>query len=473
MTKQMIRNRDALLSVGEQSSREIVLDVVNDALNAVDSYRRITELIRVDGDTLHIGNRQWDLASKRNVYLLGAGKACNAMAMAVDHALGDRLTHGIAIVKIAEPEDTFNRTEVFVGGHPYPNHAGFEATQRMLELVDSAGPDDLFIAVVSGGSSALMNAPVEPITVEDEAETTKVLLTSGLGIYEVNAVRRHISRTNGGRLAERIQARGAELIGIGISDAVGKAPTSDIAEPDANYMSTPIGPDKTTLADARAAIDGHGLRDRLPASVVSFLDAAGEAEETPKAFPNNTYFVINTLPDLAEAAMQAATRRGINAHLLTTSLEGESKDAGTIMAALAREVQTTGRPFTAPCLIVSSGETVTTLHPGVELTGHGGPSQELTLSFALAASEVPGACMYSMDSEGTDGTSAAAGGLTDSSSLERASIAGIDVRAHLRGHASFEALSAVNDAVLTGNTGTNLCDLNVLYVPAFTKENTQ
>ncbi|SMQ71136.1 glycerate 2-kinase [Plantibacter sp. VKM Ac-1784] len=460
-----IKNYDALTAVGDISSRELVLGIANEALQQVDSYRRIRDLMRIDGDVLHVGARSWDLGQKRNVYLIGAGKACNSMAMAVDHALGDRLTRGIAIVKIAEPDDHYHRTEVYVGGHPLPDAAGHRATLRILAMIDSAGPEDLFIAVVSGGSSALLNAPIAPITVEDEAVATEVLLTSGLGIYEVNAVRRHISRTNGGRLAQRIAAQGAELITIGISDAVGKPPTADVTQPDPAYSSTPFGPDATTLDDARAAIDGHGLRSRLPETVTRFLDEAGASDETPKAFPDNTYFLINTLPDLAEAALDAARSRGIDAHLLTTYLEGESRDAGTFMASLAHEIQATGRPFVAPCIVVSAGETTTHIRPATTITGHGGPSQELTVGFALASAGIPGACMYSMDSEGTDGTSPAAGGITDSTSLRRAIEAGVDLREHLRGHASFEALSAIDDVVLSGNTGTNLCDLNILFVP--------
>jgi glycerate 2-kinase len=461
-----IKNREALLQTGVRTSRELVLDVVEGALARVDGYARLRSIVSLDGDILRVGERQWDLSTKRNVYLLGAGKACNAMAMAVDHALGDRLTRGIAIVKIAEPEDSFGRTEVHVGGHPLPDAAGHAASLRILELVDAAGPDDLFIAVVSGGSSALMSVPVEGISVADEAAATDVLLKSGAGIYEINAVRRHISQMNGGRLAERIRARGAELIGIGISDAVGKDPTGDIGVPVLDYMSTPIGPDRTTLDDARRTIAEYDLADRLPRSVVDFLREAGPEHETPDAFPENTYFVLNTLPDIAEAALASAADLGVPAHVLTTYLEGESRDAGTVMASLAREIQRTGRPFAAPCLIVSAGETTTLITDDSVITGHGGPSQELTLAFAIAAEAVPGACMYSMDSEGTDGTSSAAGGLTDSSSAQRAADAGVALRTALRGHASFEALDAIGDAVITGNTGTNLCDLNILYVPA-------
>lgn len=461
-----IENAEQLLGHGDRDGRALVLGIAEEALARVDAYPRIRSLVRVEDEILFVGDRAWDLGAARNVYLIGAGKACNAMAMALEHALGDRLTRGIAIVKIAEADDDFTRTDVHVGGHPLPDRAGADAAQAVLDLVDAAEPDDLFIVVISGGSSALMSAPIAPITVDDEARATEVLLTSGLAITEVNAVRRHISRTNGGRLAQRILARGATLIGIGISDAIGRAGTDRIAEPDPFYTGTPIGPDPTTLADARAVIDDHDLRARMPSRILDFLDAAGPAHETPKELPGATYFLINTLPDLAQAAVDAARARGLDAHVLTTSLEGESRDAGTVLAALAREIQTTGRPFAAPCVVVSGGETITHIRPDAVITGHGGPSQELALGFALTAHRVPGSCLYAMDSEGTDGTSPSAGGLTDSTTAARAAAAGVDLRAALRGHASFEALSSLDDVVITGNTGTNLCDLNVLYVPA-------
>ena len=216
-----IKNYGDLIQLGDSESRSIVLNIADRVLTRLDAYHRIKSITRLDGDILTIGTRSWDLSTKKNVYLVGAGKACNHMAMAIDEILGDRLTRGIAIVKIAEDSDRFQHTEVHVGGHPIPDEAGHRASLEILALADQAGPEDLFIAVISGGSSALMSCPIEGITLQDEMDATDVLLKSGAGIYEINAIRRHISQTNGGRLAQRIARSGAELIGFGISDAVG------------------------------------------------------------------------------------------------------------------------------------------------------------------------------------------------------------------------------------------------------------
>ena len=461
-----IRNVEALISHGETDSRKAVLEIADKTLQRLDACDRIKSIAHLDGDSLRIGTQIWDLSKKRHVYLVGAGKACNAMAAALDEILGHHLSKGIAIVKVAEERDVFSNTDVYVGGHPLPNEAGYEASLRILELADKAGPDDLFIAAISGGSSALMSCPVDGISLQDEIEATDVLLKSGAGIYEINAIRRHISQTNGGMLAKRIRASGAELIGFGISDAIGNPPTGDIGIPCRNYASTPIGPDRTTLADARRVIADHDLADRLPPNVVRYLVEADDACETPKAFPENTYYLLNTVPDSCIYAKEVAEEMGVAAHILTSFLEGESKDAGTFLASLAREIQAYGNPFPAPCVILSSGETTTSIPENSAIEGHGGPSQELTASFAISATKAPGACMFSVDSEGTDGTTPAAGGLTDSTSNDAAVENGVSLHAALRGHSCYEALGAIGDTVFTGNTGTNLCDFNILYVPA-------
>ncbi len=463
---QKIKNMDQLLSHGDVESRRVVLEITEKTLQRLDSYQRIKSIMRVEGDILHIGVKQWDLSKKKNIYMLGAGKACNHMAMAVDEVLGDKLTKGIASVKIAEPTDTYRRTDVYVGGHPLPNEEGYRACLEMLKLVDAAGPDDLFIVLISGGSSALMSCPIDGVSLDDEIAVTDVMLKSGADIFEINAIRRHISQMNGGMLAKRIEARGAELIGFGISDGIGTPATKDIATPYANYKGTPMGPDQTTLEEARRVIRDYDVADRLPKNVVDYLMNVGPEGETPKAFPNNTYYLINAVTDSCIYAKEIAESMGINAMILSSYLEGEAKDVGKIFASIAREIQAYGNPVAAPCVLLASGEAVTTILDNQTITGHGGPGQEETLSFAIAAAKTKGACLLSMDSEGTDGTTPVAGGITDSKSYGIALEKGVDVYGALRGHASYEALVKMEDTLLTGNTGTNLCDFNIMYVPA-------
>ena len=460
-----IRNSNRILSHGDRQSRKIVLDVADSTLDRLDGYKRIKSIARMDGSTLCIGTRSWDLSKKNRVYLLGAGKACNHMAMAMDEILGGHLTKGIAIVKIQEPTDVFRNTEVFVGGHPLPNEEGFRASKKIIEIVSQAGPDDLFIVVISGGSSALMSCPLHGISLQDEIDATDILLKTGAGILEINAVRRHISALNGGMLAKRIQDVGAELVGIGISDAVGSPATRDIGEPYKSYKSTPIGPDMTTLDDARNTIINRNVEHRLPRRVVDYLMNAGPEAETPKAFPDNTYYLLNTLPDSCIYAKEACSRIGVPAMIVSSFLEGEGRDAGTFLASMAREIQTYGNPIEPPCVLLSSGEVTSRIPEDGAITGHGGPSQEMTVSFAITAAKTKGACLLSIDSEGTDGTTLVAGGITDSTSCAAAAERKIDLHQALWGHSCFEALDGIDDTVFTGNTGTNLCDLNVMYVP--------
>ena len=226
-----------------------------------------------------------------------------------------------------------------------------------------------------------------------------------------------------------------------------------------------MGPDKTTLEDARRVIRDYNVAERLPKNVVDYLMNVGPEGETPKAFPDNTYFLLNTLPDSCIYAKEIAEEMGIPAIILSSFLEGESKDAGSFFASIAREAQAYGNPIKPPCVILSSGETTTQILDNSTITGHGGPGQELTLSFSILAAKTKGACMLSIDSEGTDGTTPVAGGICDSRSYQQALDKDVDVYAALRGHACYEALEAIGDTVFTGNTGTNLCDFNVLYIP--------
>lgn len=460
-----IKNKEQLVSQGCTYSRKIVLEIVGRTLEELDSYRRIKSILSYDGRFLQIGKRKWDLEVKGDVYLIGAGKACNHMLKAVDEVLGDRLTKGIGIAKIIEATDVYNNTILYQGGHPIPNESGVQACEKILDLVNNAKPEDLFITVMSGGSSALMCCPIEEISLEDKKRTTDILLKSGANHRQINAVRRHLSKMNGGNLGKKIAERGCEIIGFSIYDGFGPGHIEDITEPVKNYHGTPAGPDETTLDEARQVIVDYGLKETIPKSVIKFFDNCGPERETPKSIANATYYIINTVPDSCLYAKRISDSMGIPAHILSTSIIGESSEIGIFIATIAREIQQNSRPFKAPCVLLLSGETTTRILDSASIGGHGGPSQEFVIGFALQCSDIDGVCAFSMDSEGTDGTTDAAGGIVDSSTFLRAQNRGINLREALNIHASYEALSRLNGIVVTGNTGTNVCDFNVIYVP--------
>ena len=457
-----IKNYEQLISNGDSAAREKILQLMDEVLKEMDSRKAIHKIMRLDGDILTVGERTWDLSKKKNVYLVGAGKACNAMAQAVCEVLGERLTKGIISVKIAEPTDSYVNTDVYVGGHPLPNAEGMIAAEKMLELADNASSDDLFISVISGGSSALLTCPVEGITLEDEILAQDMLLKSGAKILEINAVRRHVSKTNGGRLAERILNRGCEMIGLFISDAVGVMPFTNPEKP-REFFGTPSAPDRTTIQDARNMIINYDLANTLPKSIVDYVMDDSKIKETPKEFRDKaTMFVLGGVADSCEAAIRAADKMGIPVLVLSTFMEGESREAGVVISSIVREIRNRKRPIAPPCFIVCSGETTTNITSPP--SGMGGPGQEMVLGFAIAIRGMEGIAGASIDTEGTDGTTPYAGGITDGQTFKRLEECGINIYEALRGHSAGNALEAIGDNIFTGNTGTNVCDFNVFYI---------
>jgi len=456
-----IRNLEELASRGDVSARKVALEVTQAALCELDASRVIRKLLRMEGNALRVGDQRWELPPSRRLFVVGAGKAANAMARAVEEVLGDRITRGLVVVKRLEAGDSLEHIELVEGGHPVPNAAGLAATRRILAMVEEAGPDDLFLGLISGGSSALMSCPLPGIALEDERRVTEALLTSSARILEINAVRRHISAVNGGRLAQRIEARGAELINLIISDSVGKRPALEPEKPTA-FVGTPVAPDATTLQDAREAIERYRLAARVPRTISEYLRTAGPGQETPKAFGDRIHhFVLQRPANACEAARRAAEAMGLSAEILTTQLEGESREAGTFLACLAKEIALNGRPLAPPCVLIAGGETTTRIEGSA---GSGGPSQELALGFALEIADRAGISICAIDTDGTDGPTDLAGGIADGQTVARARQAGLDVFQRLWEHDSAPVLVRLGDAVVTGNTGTNLCDLNVIFV---------
>lgn len=439
----------------------MVLAIVEEALQELDSYNFLTNFMRLEGSILQIGDRKWDIGRKGRLFVIGAGKAGNSMARAVEKTLRERISQGLVIVKQREPGDELQKIELVVGGHPLPNEEGLQASRRILTMVENAAPEDLFIGLISGGSSALMSCPVPGITLKDEIAVTDMLLKSSARILEINAVRRHISRTNGGRLAQKIDAEGAEMINLIISDIIEDQPSAGPAE-SLKFYGTPVAPDTTTLQDARNSLRKYNLCALAPRSIVEYLSTDDPARETPKALGPHIHNIVFQKPaDACEAARRAADRMGLPALVLTTFLQGESREAGAFLASVAKEVALNHRPLSPPCALIAGGETTTRIQ---EASGMGGPSQELALGFALEIVNLSGICLAALDTDGTDGPTQIAGGIADCTTVERARQKGLDVYERLKAHDSSYVLRILGDEIVTGNTGTNLCDLNLIYI---------
>ena len=392
-----------------------------------------------------------DFSRFSNVYVVGAGKAGVPMAAAAERAIGRRLTAGFLNVKNASGAH-LRRIELRECGHPVPDQHGVEGAQRIADLAGTAGEGDLVVCLISGGASALMPLPPAPVTLEQKQATTRLLLASGADIHEINTIRKHISAIKGGQLARR--AAPARVEALLLSDVIGDDPGV--------IGSGPAAPDATTFADALRALDKYGIRARVPAAVRNRLEAGARAElpETPK--PADPIFkrVRNTIIGSNRMALAAAARRartlGLRTLLLSSEVQGETREIGRMYAAIAREIVRTGHPIRPPACVISGGETTVTLKED----GLGGRNQELVLSAALDIAGLLNTVVFSAGTDGIDGPTDAAGALADGDTLRRKP----DARAYLDRNDSYHYFETLGDLVSTGPTHTNVMDVHLVLV---------
>lgn len=462
MKYRKIKNTSDILSHGDLSAREKVLELADRVLSKLDCKDRLNALMHRQGNILFIGEKALDLSKYRRIFAFSAGKAANHMARAFEEILGDYLTLGITIIKVKDSLDVYKKTEIYVGGHPLPNEEGVRGCKRMIEIADSMTADDLLFMGLSGGCSSLMGYPVDGVSLNDLQQATDVMVKSGMWVMDINDIRGHLSKMSRGRLGQHIH--GSQIFCFEIWDAVGLDNITDYSKP-VPIMGTPVGYDNVSFEDIKKLIREYHLENKLPSSVLNYLMNYNPEDETPKVLLNPVdYYIVNTLPDSSKIAKSAGEQMGITTHVLTTYSEGESCDYGLFLASIAKQIKKSGEPFKTPCFIISAGETTTKISDDDQVCGHGGPSQEMTTAFATLADGLKNTCLLSIDSEGTDGTTEVAGGITDGTTAKTAALRGVDLFNALATHSTNEALSVVGDTVFTGNTGTNLCDLNILYV---------
>jgi hydroxypyruvate reductase len=427
------------------------------ALAAADPEEAVRRAIRREGAVLRLDQKDYNLGEYERLLVVGAGKAAAPMARALEGILGGRIDDGMIVVKDGHGLP-LKRIRLVEAGHPLPDRRGVAATEELLGLAGSAGERDLLICLITGGGSALLVAPAEGIGLADKQSATRLLLGSGATIHEFNTVRKHLSRVKGGRLAQA--AFPAEVLTLILSDVVGD--DLDV------IASGPTAADASTFADAIAILKRRRVWKDAPASVRGHLErgAAGEIPETPK--PADPLFarvahrlVASNLRSL-RAAAAAAEEAGYRPLILTSALEGEAREAARGFAAIAKEIRSSAHPLAPPACILAGGETTVTLKG----TGRGGRSQEFALSGAIALEGLEGVVLLAAGTDGTDGTTEAAGALADGETAVRAAEHGIDLRDHLERNDAYNAFRPLGDLVVTGPTRTNVMDVYLILVAA-------
>lgn len=432
------------------------IKIIFDAgVKAVNSAKAISRHIKRQDDNLTVGDRIYDLSIYDGVYVIGAGKAAAAMAQPLEKLFGDRLTAGVVQVKYGHSVP-LNKIHISEAGHPVPDEAGLQGTRQIIELLKNTGEKDLVICLISGGGSALLLSPAKGLTIEDKQMTTRILLESGATIHEINRLRKHISQVKGGRLAR--SAYPSTLISLILSDVIGD--NLDI------IASGPTAADKSTFDDCLRIVDKYNIRHKIPPPVLEHLEKGtrGEIEETPKkdnpCFRRTQNLIIGSNILAVRAAQKKADELGYNSLIISTFIEGETKEVAKVHAAIAKEILKTGFPVPRPACVISGGETTVTIRG----KGVGGRNQEFVLAAAIAIDALEDVAVLSGGTDGTDGPTQAAGAIADGLTVQRAQSLGLDPENYLLGNDSYHFFQALNDLLITGPTFTNVMDLRLVMV---------
>jgi glycerate 2-kinase len=425
--------------------REDLQEIFEAGLTAADPQRAVRRALELEDSAILAAEKRFE---PRRVFVLAAGKAAGAMAQAAEELLGEKVSGGLVVTKDGHDPGPEGFETVFAS-HPEPDERSVEAARRVQELAESLGEEDLLLALISGGASALLADPAPPIELADLKKLTGNLLRSGANIGEINTVRKHVSVLKGGGLVRL--AHPAPTIALLLSDVVGDEPSS--------IASGLTAPDPTTLENTWRVLERYGIDP--PESIVAHLQ---DVQETPASddpiFENTVNCICGGGRHAAEAAAKKAGELGYAPLLLTATLTGDALGAASMYAAIVREVLASGNPASAPCAIVSGGEATVTVRGG----GTGGPNQEFVLALAVELDGIEGWAAFSADTDGNDGSTDAAGGIVDGKTAQRIRDAGMDPEEALADNDSYAALEVGGALLVTGPTGTNVNDVRVALV---------
>ena len=414
-------------------SRSHALAIFRAAVRAADPRQAVLAHVKIDGPALVVGKRRYKLADFDRIRVIGAGKASARMAQALERVLGKRLSDGWINVPDGNTV-RLRRIVLHEAGHPIPDQRGVEGARRITQIARESGRRDLLICVISGGASALMPLPAPGVTLARKKEITRRLLASGANINEINTVRKHMSAIKGGHLAEL--AHPATVIALILSDVIG----DDLSA----IGSGPTVPDWTTCADAASVLRRHGI-------------PSPQLTETPKGPSRVQNLIVGSNRQSIDTAAKKARELGYRPVVLSTTIDGETREIARMHAAIAREA--IARGYSRMCFL-SGGETTVTIRG----KGLGGRNQEFVLAAAIALEKTAGVTVFSAGTDGIDGPTDAAGAVADSSTLLRACVLKLEPRSFLDDNDSYRFFERAGGLVKTGPTGTNVMDVRILLI---------
>jgi glycerate-2-kinase/glycosidase len=447
------KNTEKFMSLSKL--RQDALTIFNAGLKAADPKVAVHKYMQQDRQNLIVDGKNYNLDEFDKIYVVGGGKAGASMAAAVEEILGDQISEGIINVKYGHTEE-LSKVKINEADHPVPDEAGLKGAQDIIELLQRAGEKDLVIGLISGGGSALLPLPADGISLNEKQEVTRKLLACGATINEMNAVRKHISKIKGGQLAK--YAYPATLVTLMLSDVIG------------NYLdviaSGPTVPDTSTFQDVKEILVRYKIWYEIPQSVKNHIERGlkGHISETPKAddeiFVKTQNVIVGSNIQAVLAASEKAKHLGYQTLVLSSFIEGETKDVARVHAAIAKEILHTANPIQAPACVISGGETTVTLRGH----GKGGRNQEFVLAAALDIAGLDSVVILSGGTDGTDGPTDAAGALCDGETVHKALSKGMKAMDYLYDNNAYPFFKKLDDLLITGPTNTNVMDLRLILV---------
>ncbi len=433
--------------LSKSKRRDDVLEILEEGLEASDPKNSVMEAL---------DNMKKEVGGAKRIFVIGFGKASAKMAEGCEEKLKDKICDGAIIVPENVEPRNLKTVKVFKGTHPIPSETNVKSTRKLISICSGLMREDLVICLISGGGSSFLTLPAEDITLEEKKTATDILLKSGADIKEVNTIRKHLSRVKGGQLINFLKP--AKIVSLILSDIVG--------DPVEYIASGPTSPDPSTFKDAYRVLKKYSLESKLPEKVFKRIEkgARGEVPETPK--PGNKIFnnvrnilVLNNMKSLVSMERKAC-ELGYNTIVLTSYVEGESREVGRFLCAIMKQVSTYDSPLRKPACLIIGGETTVT----VKGKGKGGRNQELALSIAVYCRDMKNFVFASIGSDGIDGYTDAAGAIVDAFTLENAYSNRLNHEEFLENNDSYNFFMQTGDLIFTGPTGTNVNDFTVALV---------